>query len=226
MSTYADKVNSLVAQADESGKLPDGVEVDEGLQFAVTSEIRRRETQSSFTKNQQALKTLEAENTALASNWQKDAVANISPADKAQLDELKVQDPEAWRQKIGALEEANNASFVEKRQNISKEASQLTELEQREADLASFNEANPDFAITDDVIENDIPPRITNKLKSGEISLAEFLEVAKKYIETPKTVQKTIVENEPNFAKARGSQSPSDEAMKQQSSDDYSKELY
>ena len=226
MSTYADKVNSLVAQVDENGNLPEGMEIDEGLQFAVNSELRRRNTQSTYTQSQQRIKALEAENAALAANWEQDAVANLSATDKAELDELKVQDPDAWRAKIGELEQANKEKFQEKRETISKEASQLTELEQRKADLAAFNEANPNFVITDDVIANDIPPRITNKLKNGEITFIEFLETAKKYVETPKVIQKTKVEEEPDFANARGSRTPSKEAEQAQSSNSYKKEIY
>lgn len=226
MSTYAEQVNSLVAQADEQGNLPEGVEVNEGLQFAVSSELRRRHTQSEFTKGQQAIKTLTAENTALASNWRKDAVNNISSADKAELDELKAQDPDAWRVKITELEQANQTAFTEKTSAIRTEASQLTELEQREAELAAFNTANPEFALTDDVLANDVPPRITNALKNGDLSFADFLEKVKKYVDTPKTIQKTNAPNEPDFAGARGSQEPSEEAQNKQSSTDYKKEIY
>lgn len=226
MSTYAEKVNSLVAQADEHGALPEGVEADEGLQFAVSSELRRRNTQSEFTKGQQSIKTLQAENSALASNWQKDAINKISAADKAELEELKVQDPEAWRTKITELERANQAAFTEKTSAIKTEASQLTELEQREADLAAFNKANPEFALTDDVLANDVPPRLTNQLKNGDIAFSDFLEKVKKYVDTPKKVQTTEAPNEPNFAGARGGQEPGEDAVKAQNSDDYSKELY
>ena len=226
MSTYAEQVNSLVAQADEHGNLPEGVEADEGLQFAVSSELRRRNTQSEFTRGQQTIKTLQAENSALADNWQKDAVSNLSAMDKAELDELKTQDPDAWRTKITELEEANKAAFNEKRNSIKTEATQLTELEQREAELAAFNEANPDFALTDDVLANDVPPRLTNQLKNGDITFSDFLETVKKYVDTPKAIQKTEAPNEPNFAGARGGQEPSEEAVKAQNSDDYKNELY
>lgn len=226
MSTYAEKVNSLVSQVDESGNLPEGVEADEGLKFAVTTELRRRNTQSEFTRGQQALKALQAENTALATNWEKDAVSNISAEAKAELDELKVQDPDAWRSKITELETQNREAFGQRRETIKTEAKQLTALEQREADLAAFNEANPDFAITEEVIANDIPPRIVKQLADGKIAFPEWLEKVKKYVETPKTIQKTKVEEEPDFANARGSRSASEEAHKQESTDTYKTEIY
>lgn len=226
MSTYEDQVNSLVAQADDNGVLPESVEADEGLRYAANAELRRRATQSSYTKSQQELKALQATNTALATNWEKDAINNLSLADKAELDELKSQDPDAWRAKIGELELANKAKFDEKVDGIAKEASQLTELEQRELELEEFNKANPDFVITDDVIANDVPPRITNQLKNGDITWTEFLNKAKNYVETPKSVPKTKVTQEPNLGDLRGGQEPTSEAKNKQSSADYSKEIY
>ena len=170
MSTYAEKVNSLVDQVDvETGKLPDNVEADEGLRYAVTAERRRRDTQSSYTKNQEALKVLKAENGKLKEGWQADVVNTLSPTDKARMDELKVQDPEAWRTELTTIEQANASNFQEKVGTIAKEASEMTTLERREAELADYNKANPDTQLTDDVIQNDIPPRLTNKLRNEQV---------------------------------------------------------
>lgn len=228
MSTYAEKVNSLVDKVDpETGKLPDDIQADEALQFAVITERRRRDTQSSYTKGQQQLKVLELENSKLTEGWQADVVNTLSDSDKARMEELKVQDPEAWRQELAKIEEQNSTTFKEKRETISKEASEMTELERREADLAEYNEANPDLPLTDDVIANDIPPRIVNKLRNGESTFKEFLEEAKKYITTPKKIDTgETVKNEPNFANARGGSEPTDEANANQSSADYKNEVY
>ena len=226
MSTYAETVDSLVAQVDDSGNLPDTVEADEGLRYAVQAEVRRRHTQSTYTKTQQELKAEKAKNAALAEHWQKDAVANLSATDKADLEELKTQDPEAWRQKIGELEEAQRTKFSAKVEEINKDASELTELEQRQLELDDFNKANPDHQITDDVIENDVPPRITNQLRDGKLTWTEYLEKVKKYVTTPKTVQKTKVPNEPNLGNMPGGAEPTSEAQNKQSSSDYKAEIF
>jgi hypothetical protein len=103
----------------------------------------------------------------------------------------------------------------------------MTALELREAELATFNEANPDFALTDDVIANDVPPRLTNQLKNGDITFKDFLEKAKHFVTTPKKIKiDNRVENQPDFANQRGSSTPSDEAFKQQSASDYTQEIF
>jgi len=44
--------------------------------------------------------------------------------------------------------------------------------------------------LSDEVIENDIPPRITKKLEQGKIGFAEFLEECRVYLVKGKVVDK------------------------------------
>jgi len=227
--TYESKVNDVITAATkgEDGKLvlPEGT--DEGLAFAAMAEIRRRDTQGAYTKNQQTLKALQAENEKLASSWESDAVSNLSSTEQAKLEELKVQDPDTWRSEIVRLEEEKRGKFKEKREAITQEASQMTELERRGLQLEQFNKDNPDIQLTDDVIENDIPPRITRKLEKGEIQFDEYLNEVAAYLSKPKklapgeTAPKT-----PDFANTRSSGSPTSEALNQQSKTDYKKEIF
>lgn len=227
--TFESRVNETIAATtkDSDGKLvlPEGT--DEALAFAARSEIRRRDTQSAYTKSQQSNKALAAENDKLASSWESDAISNLSNTEQARLEELKVQDPDAWRTEIATIEEAKRTQFKEKRQAISKEASQMTELERRGLQLEQFNQDNPDVNITDDVIQNDIPPRITRKLEKGEIQFDEYLEEVKTYLSKGKKIAPGAkAPDEPNFANSRGSNTPSKEAVEAQNSNDYSKEIF
>ena len=227
--TFESKVNEVIANTtkDDAGKLvlPEGT--DEATAFSVRSEIRRRDTQASFTKGQQRVKALEAENDKLTSSWESDAVSNLSSTEQAKLEELKVQDPEAWRAEISNIEEAKRVKFKEKRADISKEASNMTELERRTAQLEQFNTDNPTLAITDDVIQNDIPPRITKKLEAGEIQFDEYLTEVKNYLGKNKVIAKgEKALDEPDFKNARGSGNPSKEAVEKQNSTDYTKEIF
>lgn len=227
--TYESKVNEVIANTtkDEAGKLvlPDGI--DEALAFATKAEIRRRDTQASFTKGQQRVKALEAENEKLATSWESDAVSKLSNIEQAKLEELKVQDPDAWRAEIATIEEGKRTKFKEKRQAISQEASNMTELDRRTAQLEQFNIDNPTLAITDDVISNDIPPRITKKLEDGKVTFEEFLGEVKNYLgKTKKIDTGDPAPNEPDFKSARGSGKPSKEAVHKQNSNDYTKEIF
>lgn len=228
--TFAQQVNNIVSQAtvDDSGnlQLPDGVEASEEVLYAAKIEKRARDTQSAFTKAQQERKRLEAENEKLAMSWQQDAVKNLSSTEQARLEELKSTDPEAWRDEMNSLEQKRIDEFNERRQGITKEAQEMTELELREAQLEAYNKANPEFAITDEVIENDIPPRITNKLKNGDITFEEFLEQSKKYIETPKKIKTEEAPGEPNFAGTRNKNAPTEEDFSKDFSATYNNTVF
>lgn len=200
-------INDTIAATtrDAEGKLviPEGTE--EAVAYAVRAEIRRRDTQAEYTKNKQALLALEAENQKLAESWEKDAIANLSSADQARLEELKVQDPDAWRAEITELETAKRAQFQEKRTAISQEASQLSELEQRKLQLEEFNTNNPNIVLTDEVIANDVPPRITRKLEAGTISFSEFLTEVSEYLSKGKAIDKgPKLDEQPNLGAVRG----------------------
>ncbi len=228
--TFAQQVNNIVSQAtvDDNGnfQLPDGVEASDEVLYAAKIEKKFRDTQSSYTKAQQERKRLEAENEKLAMSWQQDAVKNLSATEQARLEELKSTDPEAWRDELNNLEAKKQEEFGNRRQEISKEAHEMTALEMREAELEAFNKANPDFAITDEVIENDIPPRITNQLKNGEITFSEFLEKSKKYIETPKKIASEQAPGEPNFASVRNKNAPSEEDFTKDFSASYNSTIF
>ena len=228
--SFADRVNEVVSSAtvDESGnlQLPDDIEADEAVLYAAKLEKQRRDTQSSYTKAQQRAKQLEAENNKLAEKWQEDALKNLSIADQAEMEELKLQDPDAWREKMNELEEEQRNKFTERRQSVSQEAQQLTELELREQQLEEFNKANPDFQITDDVIDNDIPPRLTKQLENGDITFDEFLNKAKDYVQKPKAIKGAQAPNDPNLGEAAGGHKPSEQARKKQMSNDYNQEIF
>lgn len=229
--TFESRVNEVVSSStvDDKGNLvlAEGVEADESVLFAAKQVKRFRDTQSAFTKSQQKVKTLEAENDKLATSWEQDAVANLSSSEQARLEELKTQDPDAWRTEISDLEADKRTKFKEKRAAITQEASQLTELERRALQLEQFNKDNPNVQITDEVIENDIPPRITRKLESGEIQFDEYLEEVKTYLGKGKKLAPGVKPEEaPNFAGSRGSTAPTPEAIAAQNSSDYSKEIF
>src|SRR5690554_3418048 len=227
--TYEERVNQVIETATkgEDGKLVLPDDLDESLAFAAKAEIRRRDTQSAYTKNQQRLKALEVENDKLAKSWESDAVSKLTSTEQARLEELKVQDPDTWRAEIAELENSKRTQFQERRQAITNEASQVTELERRQAQLEQFNLDNPDIQITDELIENDIPPRLTKQLENGELQFDEYLNKVAEYLKKPKAIAPgATVTNPPGFASARGSNNPSNAALLAQSSSDYSKEIF
>lgn len=228
--TFAQQVQDLVTNSifDDKGnmQLPEGVEADDSVVYAAKLEKQRRDTQSAFTRVSQENKKLTAEKTKMSEAWQQDYMKSLSVGDKAELEELRTQDPDAWRQKMNQLEQEEANKFGDRVTQVSQEAHQMTELELREQQLAEFNEANPDFQITDDVIDNDIPPRITKKLEEGKITFAEFLTEVKTYVGTPKKIKQDKTSGDPNFSNNPGSDKPSGKALEQQMTNDYKNEIF
>jgi len=190
--TFEEKVNAVVAlytqDADGNLTLPEDVEAEEAVLYAAKLEKRRRDTQSAYTKAQQSLKKAAAEAQAFAEAWEADAVASLSATEQSELEELKHTDPDKWRHRIVELETARRNKFTERKQAVQQKASHETEVEMRARVLEEFSQAHPGFNLTDEVIENDIPPRFTKQLEKGEVSFEEFLDKCHKYLTAGKVV--------------------------------------
>lgn len=229
--TFEDKVNGVVSQMvqgeDGLWKLPSGVEADEAVVYAAKLEKRRRDTESQLGKTKHALKAKEVEANELRSKVQSFMADNLTSAQRGDLEELKYSDPEAWRSKMNEIEKAAVAKAEEELQGISLNASQRAELERRAQLLTSYNASNPRYAITDETLANDIPPRITRKLEKGEVTFEEFLEEASAYLKAGKVVGvPSTPETQPNLGNAGGGAKPADSAIKADLVTSYENEIY
>ena len=186
-------------------------EVDWKAEFE-RAEKRRKDTQAAFTKSQQELKTTKAELGVLKAQ----AVISLSPDELSALEDLKFSDPEKWRLEVNKLEKAKvdniNTQIMEETKKLSFEE----ELIRRQSILVEFNQANPGLVIDDEVLQYDVPKRITSKLEKGEVSFEDFLAEVKEYLTTPKTVKTVGVEQQPNLGNVGGGStaSHSDKAVK------------
>lgn len=230
-ATFEEQVNTAAASfvKGEDGKLslPEGQEASEEVIYAAKLEVRRRDTYSSLSKANNENKALSAENSALATQWEADAVQNLSNQQRSELEELKNTDPDAWREKIDTYSDEAKTKFTEKKDEVTKKARNETELDRRVRLVEEYNEANPESQLTDDIIENDVPPRITKQLSDGTISFDEYLTKVSSYLSKEKVITKgTVVEDEPNLSDSGGTSKPTDEAIAGQASDDYKNEIY
>lgn len=228
--SYEQRINEAVnnLQQDESGKWVIPEDLDEATRFAVNAERRRRDTQSAWTKTQAELARTKAENNHLVEGWSADFTAALDPVVQAELAELKVTDPDAWRNKLNELEAQRKAKFAEVRNDISTKSRNETELEYRERALQEFAAAHPDFALTDEVIKNDLPPRFLKELEDGKVSFGQFLDNAYGYLSKGKVLkpQEEVPSDKVNLSKATGSPDPSEDAVRQQLSNSYNEEIY
>ena len=183
------------------------------------AEKRRKDTQAAFTKSQQALKAKEAELQVL-----KTTAPAITPEVAKELDDLKFKDPDAWKSRLDELQDKHNATIVAKTKELTDQVVHQSELERRASVLAEFNAANPSLVITDEVIQYDIPPRITKKLAEGTVSFEDFLVEVKEYLNAPKKVKADGVEQQPNLSKVGGGSTPTVDSGKVATS--YEKEIF
>lgn len=233
--TFADRVNEAVntmAKDDEGNwVLPEGEELSEEVRVAAISEKRYRDTQSAYTRTNQQKKALEAENSVLL----KKAVGNVElslTAEQAEeLEDLKFSDPEAWRKKLNVYE---NEALAKHEEELNEEVKKVSnssldeqELERRKQVTANFLADHEGFVFTDEVWQNDIPPRINKKLENGDISFEEFLSECHSYLTTGKVVkQDDDILGQPNLGKVGGGSRPDKNAVKEDAIQSYNTETF
>lgn len=231
MSEFENQVNETVEKfvQGEDGKLslPEGYEVDESVLYTARLEKRRRDTFAEMQKTKSSLKALEVENQEMVKQWESDAIKNLSADEQAELDELKASDPDAWRAKIDETQDKARQRFMDRTTDIKSKAKKETELDRRKRLVEEYNEANPTAILTDDVIENDVPPRITRKLAEGKISFDEFLTEAGEFLNKGKVIDPgQSKEPEPNLGKAGGSSRPENRAVEADIRKGYEKTVF
>jgi len=229
---FADRVNEAVkaATVDEEGNLVLPDDLPEEVKFAATAEKRRRDTQSAYTKETQKTKALEAEKSTLLNKLNSSVKVELTTEQAEELEELKFSDPEAWRTRMNTYEAEARAKRTEEIDNDLKQVSAGTlekeELEQRKQTLQEFQSAHPDFELTDAIIANDIPPRISKKLETGAISFEAFLQECYDFVTTGKVVKQEPNPKRPNMGKFGGGSSPDRNATIEDSITTYKNEVY
>ena len=171
-------------------------------------EKRYKDTQSVFTKSQQELKAAKAKLEVLEKLTSPQI--QVTPEVQKELDDLKYSDPDAWRVKMNSLELEARQKHQYILSEAEKQATFQAELDRRAQLLNEYNLSHPNYPITDEVIQFDVPPRILKKLESGEVGFDAFLEEVHNYIYTPKKVgsaNKTL--GQPDLGNLGGSITPS-----------------
>jgi len=174
-------------------------------------EKRFKDTQASYTKSQQKLKELEAKAQVLEQLTTPQV--EIDSETKERLEALKYDNPDAWRDEMNRLESEAAKKHQETLNEVTTQAQLQAELERRAQVLEEFNRSHQ-TPITDEVIQYDVPPRITKKLEDGSISFEAYLEEVHNYLNTPKVIgdgNKTL--NQPDLTKTGGDSTPTKGAV-------------
>lgn len=203
-----------------------GIEnLSDASQQQIDWEKRFKDTQAAYTKAQQKLKETEAKAKVLEELSR--PKVELAKEDAEALEDLKYKDPDAWREKIDRLEKEALDKHREKLNEATQAASYESELERRAQVLAEFSASHPDIVLTDDVIQYDVPRRITSKLEKGETTFEEFLEQAYAYLTTPKKIgSANSVLGQPNLGKLGGDSTPTGSAVDRDIVATYSKAVF
>lgn len=215
VDSFEDKVSIALKEVKKSdeGKLifPEGT--DESVKYAARAELRFRHTQSEYDKNKHELRVLKAENEALSKYIL--PKLDLTVEQKEELEDLKGTNPEAWRDKVNQLEKEAKSKIDDDVSKVKLSARQEAEKERRREVLDDFISSNPELGITDEVMSNDIPPRIKSKLEKGEVTFEEFLVEVKDYLSKAKKVSdKTLdTDKDPDLNKVGGGSTATNEAV-------------
>lgn len=220
--------NPVNSATQQESKTPADVEPSIEDKLA-TAEQRRKDTQAGYTKGQQTIKAQEAEIATLKEQIAARTTVSISTEEQASLDALKYEDPDAWRKQMNALEiktkGESRANLEELTGEARKAAEHTFELDRRQQVLKEHNES-AEVAITDEVIANDVPPRITNKLVEGKITFEEYLENISTYLATGKVVKNEETLEQPNMSGMGGGVTPDGTKAEASAASKYANDLY
>lgn len=205
-------INKAVKEVtvDDNGKYVYPENMDPMLKAAVAATKSYRDNQSGFTKSRQEVKELEAEREIL-----RDRLADVTSGhleltkeQKVELEGLKNTDPDAWRIRLNDIESESKKAIQEELDSTTEEvrskASGEHELERRYKYLEGFNEGR-EVEITPELLDNEIPPRITKKLAEGEYSFEEYLDAVSEYLDKGKVVSKVTPTITTDLNKVNGS---------------------
>ncbi len=224
----AELVTKHVNNLDDKGKLQLPDDMPDWQKHVIRSEKRQRDAQSELGKTQAQLRSEQAEKSVLL-----DAASSIIPADFQlsedeirQLEEIKYKDPDTYRLRVNELESKAKSAQAEKLKELTTKASEDAAnqhmAKSRTTVLAEFRDANPELVITDDVLANDVPPRLLAGANAGTYTYGEYLEKVKAYVGTGKKIPGAD-DKGPNLHSMPGSNTPGKGAAERQGNKDLQK---
>lgn len=239
--TFAEQVETLVSKAIEvdGARVLDKTKQEDILKDvpievldAAQRELRYRNTQASFTRAQQESKKHQEISKQLTDQLISNSTIHITAEQQEELDELKLKDPDAWREKLTTYEAEAKTILQAKVDEAHQAGHKVSELELRQIKLDAFTESTG-IALNDQIIEEQLPAKYTKQLESGEITFDQFLEAAKTYLTkgsvvagTDKSDEALKDENLKDFKKLSGTTQPNEHALESDAIDSYRSEIY
>lgn len=184
------QISKVLANVDEGGKVKFEEGVDPLFKAAVLAEKKYRDTQASFTKNQQELARLKAKAEVLEK--QVTSTVQLTAEQVQELEDLKYSNPDEWFHKKQAYETTAKQSTSTKLQELTEQAAQKALLDltkgEKDAILLAFN-SQTGLGLTEDVLANDIPLRL--QMKSETMPYEDYLKEVANYLGKTKVIKNT-----------------------------------
>lgn len=203
--TFKEQVNEVVGKmtTNDNGawQLPE-VEMSESVEYAARVEKRRRDTEGAYTKATQRANKAEAMVSTLKK--QVSPATQFTEAQNDELDELKESDPDLWHRTLQRFETEAQTALDEEVAESALEAEAEGIVKFRVDTLNEFNQEHEGAELTEEQLDNDIPPRLSKQLESGKLPFKDFLYQAHAYINSSKKVASGNTKVEPNLGKMPG----------------------
>lgn len=219
--SFKDKVEKAIAQIQYSpltGEyiVPKGM--DENVAISAKTARENIELKREGVKNTLRIKKLKENHSLLLEEVSSNYIANLSVGQQEELKELKFSDPDLWRKKVNAYEkDAKNLAkkeFAKKYDTSLEISNEDAELSYRGYILAEYNKEHLDKPLTEEVVKNELPPRLLSELDSGKITFETFLAKAERYLGTGKKIVDKKVSKQPNLSKVSGASVPKNSSKK------------
>lgn len=186
--------------------LPEGLEPWE--KTVLIAEKRRRDQQRDYQNVKGKLTATTAEVEALKKEISGMTIEDdLTSEEQKELDDLKFTDPDMWFEKKQELQKQLETKKKDKLEEVTSAASLEATIEERAQLLLAHNEANPDFQITQEVLENDVPPRFLKALEGGQ-PFDEFIDDVLQFLQKPKKLKDEKLQGEVDLGKLTGGQTP------------------
>lgn len=206
--SFQDKVSSAVSQIEYNPAIDQYIipkDLDPGIVYAAKLAKQNIVLKQLGSKDRFHITALQKNQDLLIDEASNNTVLSLSAAEQEELEDLKTSDPDLWFKKRTAL--TNKAKrdvkekFKQKFETNLTEESRSSELAYRTSLLAEYNQTHPDKQITDDIVTNEIPPRLVLALEKGEITFDAWLSQVGKYLNTPKVVRSGKSSSQPDMGK-------------------------
>ncbi len=197
-SNFTDTVNEIVGRVSNNETLEDiRNSYDSQALYAAQLSIDNNKLKNKLNQTSNEVSVLEQEKQFYADSLQNNYSMSLSMDERNRLDQLKMEDPDKWRDTLNRLEQDKKQLAKKEYEDIEKKIKEKVYSEIKENQIKVFEKENPELSINFEMLQEEVPPKYIKKYNEGEIDTKQLLEVAKTYITKKKKIN-VETKNMPN----------------------------